>query len=108
MPSGCLEAGLRFLLKDSEFVDRKLIRALRYSGTARNPSLILTPVKTGVHPPVPLTWIPFFNGMTDAVRHLDAGRSLSLDCRRAGMTNFHFASKRKPPGKTLKEFFRNL
>jgi hypothetical protein len=67
MPSGCLEAGLRFLLKDSEFVDRKLIRALRYSGTARNPSLIPTPVKTGVHPPVPLTWIPFFNGMTDAV-----------------------------------------
>ena len=38
--------------------------------------LIVTPVKTGVHPH-PLTWIPFSNGMTDAVRHLDARRSLS-------------------------------
>jgi hypothetical protein len=28
-------------------------------------------VKTGVQPPI--TWIPFSNGMTDAVRHLDAG-----------------------------------
>ena len=26
--------------------------------------------------PIPLTWIPFSNGMTDAVRHLDAGLSL--------------------------------
>jgi hypothetical protein len=29
-----------------------------------------------------VTWIPFSNGMTDAVRHLDAAL--------AGMTNFHF------------------
>ncbi|MGH7853253.1 MAG: hypothetical protein ACREP3_07410, partial [Candidatus Binatia bacterium] len=35
------------------------------------PAFILNPVKTGV----PLTWIPFSNRMTDAVRHLDAGES---------------------------------
>jgi hypothetical protein len=36
----------------------------RHSGGSRNPVRIVT-------------WIPFFNGMTDAVRHLDAGGSLS-------------------------------
>jgi hypothetical protein len=34
---------------------------------------IVTPVETGVHPPDPRIWIPFFNGMTDAVRQLDSG-----------------------------------
>ena len=43
--------------------------------SVRHSGLIVTPVKTGVHPH-PLTWIPFSNGMTDAVRHLDAGLSL--------------------------------
>jgi hypothetical protein len=38
----------------------------------RHSGVIVTPVKTGVHPH-PLTWIPFFNGMTGAVRHLDGG-----------------------------------
>jgi hypothetical protein len=37
----------------------------------RHPVFVVTPVKTGVHP-IPVTWIPFSNGMTDAVRHLDA------------------------------------
>jgi len=31
--------------------------------------MFVTPVKTGVHP-LPSTWIPFFNGMTDTVRHI--------------------------------------
>jgi len=38
------------------------------------PATNVTPVKTGVHPLSPRIWIPFFNGMTDAVRHLDSGR----------------------------------
>ena len=38
------------------------------------PAANVTPVKTGVHPLSPRIWIPFFNGMTDAVRHLDSGR----------------------------------
>ncbi len=36
----------------------------------RHAGPIVTPVETGVHPN-PRIWIPFFNGMTDAVRHLD-------------------------------------
>jgi hypothetical protein len=44
-------------------------------------SLTMADLKSDVFPghsgvvvtPVPLTWIPFSNGMTDAVRHLDAG-----------------------------------
>jgi len=43
----------------------------------RHSGFIVTPVKTGVHPNPPLTWILFSNGMTDTVRHLDAGGSLS-------------------------------
>jgi hypothetical protein len=38
------------------------------------PAANVTPVKTGVYPLSPRIWIPFFNGMTDAVRHLDSGR----------------------------------
>jgi hypothetical protein len=41
--------------------------------SSRNPGVIVTPVKTGVHPHPLLTWIPFFNGMTDGVRHRGAG-----------------------------------
>jgi len=52
----------------------------------RHSGLIVTPVKTGVHPR-PLTWIPFSNGMTNTVRHLDAGArrhdELSLRLKRA-------------------------
>jgi hypothetical protein len=48
----------------SEFVDSK-------SGPISViPALIVTPVKSGVHP---LNLDTFSNGMTDAVRHLDAG-----------------------------------
>jgi hypothetical protein len=46
--------------------------------------LIVTPVKTGVHP-IPLTWIPFSNGMTDAVvRHLDTRREFILSGKSKG------------------------
>jgi hypothetical protein len=56
--------------RGSEFVDCKstliaVIPGLRHPGENRGPF------------PSPLTWIPFSNGMTDAVRHLDAGGSLS-------------------------------
>jgi hypothetical protein len=40
--------------------------------------------KTGVHP-LPVTWIPFSNGMTDAVRHLDSrvrGNDEPRECQR--------------------------
>ena len=37
------------------------------------PAANVTPVKSGVHPLSPRIWIPFFNGMTDTVRHLDSG-----------------------------------
>jgi hypothetical protein len=37
---------------------------IRHSGARGNPGIIVT-------------WIPFSNGMTDAVRHLDAGWNLS-------------------------------
>ena len=37
------------------------------------PAANVTPVKTGVYPLSPRIWIPFFNGMTDTVRHLDSG-----------------------------------
>ena len=37
--------------------------------------------------PIPLTWIPFSNGMTDT--WIPAG--VILSSRRAGMTNFRFA-----------------
>ncbi len=36
----------------------------------RHTGVIVTSVETGVHIPILLTWIPFFNGMTDAVRYL--------------------------------------
>jgi hypothetical protein len=57
---------LGFKPGDSAFVDWKSImfpsfRLYRHPGENRGPSLF------------PLTWIPFSNGMTDAVRHLDAG-----------------------------------
>ena len=37
----------------------------------------VTPVKTGVHPH-PFAWIPFSNGMTDTVRHLDAFADMTI------------------------------
>ena len=49
---------------------REVDSSFRLSG------VIVTPVKTGVHPH-PLNWIPFSNGMTDAVGHLDTGGSFS-------------------------------
>jgi hypothetical protein len=51
---------------------------------------IVTPVKTGVHPHPPSTWIPFSNGMTDACPSPGCRQEFILSPRRrTGMTNFY-------------------